>query len=597
MSKIECGIEEIDQYCRDILDGTIPSCNYTILSVERFQNDLIRAEEGTVDWYFEPRGALHFFEFVETYLTHFQGRFSNKPIELAPFQKFILGQLFGFLKHERMDGVAVRRFREFSLFMGKKNGKSMMGAFIALYFLLFEGDGSEVYNIAQNRSHSMKLSWNSARQMIRNNEELQDLFKINNSIASLGIRCDDTKSVYEPIATKSDTADGLNVSCAIFDESKDNTDFELVDTIMAGTSTRINPLFINISTAGYHTNTVGYRFYQRDVSLLEGDTKDDEVLSFIYTIDEGDEERWDDVDVWKKANPLFGVSILESYFESRVKKAQGNNRVKNGILVKNLNVFGRSSSGWLDISKWDECEDDSLTYKDVQDLPAVITFDLSSKLDLSNVKITFFDGSSINNVMVYPFDFFYLPEKRFSRDDNRTDKYLSQIQEWRDGGDLTVAGGGSIDYEMITNQIIELVRDYNVQYIAYDPWHSESIIKDLKRAGVNEEDFVEYTQIGYKNWDTPMREMEKMIVDGRLSHNGNKVQRWCMENVAVKENTYDSIRPQKITDDQKIDGVITMGMAVGTYLWSDFGEKEETGKNLSPIAQRIMKMKEKKQDI
>jgi hypothetical protein len=40
-----------------------------------------------------------------------------------------------------------------------------------------------------------------------------------------------------------------------------------------------------------------------------------------------------------------------------------------------------------------------------------------------------------------------------------------------------------------------------------------------------------------------------------------------------------------------------MGMAVGTYLWSDFGEKEETGKNLSPIAQRIMKMKEKKQDI
>lgn len=63
-----------------------------------------------------------------------------------------------------------------------------------------------------------------------------------------------------------------------------------------------------------------------------------------------------------------------------------------------------------------------------------------------------------------------------------------------------------------------------------------------------------------------MRELEKLIIDKRITHNGNQLQRWCMENVAIKENTYGSIRPQKMSDGQKIDGVITLTMAIGTFI-------------------------------
>lgn len=126
--------------------------------------------------------------------------------------------------------------------------------------------------------------------MILKNDELRELFKINNSVASLGIKCNDTGSIYEPLATNADTADGLNISAIIFDESKDNTDFNMADTLKAGMSTRINPLFVNISTAGYRTDTVGYKYYQRDIQILSGELQDDTVLSIIYTIDKDDEE-------------------------------------------------------------------------------------------------------------------------------------------------------------------------------------------------------------------------------------------------------------------------------------------------------------------
>ncbi|MDR8390987.1 terminase large subunit [Aliifodinibius sp. S!AR15-10] len=594
---IPSGIDDIDTYCRQILNGDIPSCIYTRQAVNRFQKDLEYQNTEDFPYYFEPEAAHHFFNFVESYLKHFQGHFSGKPIVLQPFQKFILGQLFGWLHTERKHDTAIRRFSEASIFMGKKNGKSMMGAFIALYFLLFEGDATEVYNIAINRNHSKKLSWNSAQKMIENSEELQELFNINHSIASLGIKCLDNNSYYEPIATKSDTADGLNVSCAIFDESKDNTDFKMVDTIKAGTTTRLNPLFVNISTAGFRTDTVGYDYYQRDIAILSGEEKRDNILSIIYTIDEGDEENWDSEEIWRKANPLFDESITQRHFNERIQEGRNKVRVKNDVLVKNLNLFGRSDKGWMDIEKWDACHKEGLTIEDVNHLPAIISFDLSKRLDLTNVKITFFEGNSINNVKVYPFDYFFLPEDRFSRDDDRSQKYLSLIQEWKDMGDLLVAGKSSIEYEIITDQIIQMWEEFNVRYVTYDPYQSETIIKDLAAVGLTDDDFINFNQSSYKDWNIAMKEMEKLIVDERIQHNGNKVMRWCMENVAIKEHSYnDTIKPIKISDEKRIDGVDTLGMSIWTYVISDMNKSQET-KKLSPIAERIIKMRKQKEEI
>lgn len=115
------------------------------------------------------------------------------------------------------------------------------------------------------------------------------------------------------------------------------------------------------------------------------------------------------------------------------------------------------------------------------------------------MKITFFKGSSVQDVHVYPFDFFYLPEQRLSRNDHNTDKYITILNEWKSDGDLIIAGESSIDYKEITDQIIDLYEDYDVKFIAYDPWHSDTILKDLKKAGIPEDVFIEYTQTGYKN--------------------------------------------------------------------------------------------------
>lgn len=582
---ISCGIKDIDTYCYDVLNENIPTCIYTKQACERFQKDLEHQNTEDFPYYFEPKAARHFFNFVETYLQHFQGHFSGQPIVLQPFQKFILGQLFGWLHEEKKHDTAIRRFSEASIFMGKKNGKSMMGAFIALYFLLFEGDAAEVYNIAINRNHSKKLSWNSAKKMIKQSDILSEIFAVNRSIASLGITNKENGSFYEPIATKSDTADGLNVSCAIFDESKDNTDFKMVDTIKAGTTTRLNPLFVNISTAGFRTDTVGYDYYQRDKEILSGDREADNVLSIIYTIDEGDEENWDDKDVWRKANPLFDESITDRHFRERIQEGKNKVRVKNDILVKNLNIFGRTSTGWMDISKWDACYNDELEIGDVSHLPAVVSFDLAQRLDLTSVKITFFEGSDINNVKVYPFDYFFLPEDRFSRDDNRSQNYLSQIIEWKDEGEILISGKSSIEYKDVSDLVLSLWEQYDVRYITYDPYESETIIRTLNRAGITDEDLISFNQSSYKDWNLAMKELEKLIVDERIQHTGNNVQRWCMENVEVKEHAYNgTIKPIKPSGERKIDGMVTLSMGIWTYLISPLRKASKS--KIHPMLQR-----------
>jgi phage terminase large subunit-like protein len=269
------------------------------------------------------------------------------------------------------------------------------------------------------------------------------------------------------------------------------------------------------------------------------------------------------------------------YVDDRIQRAKDSVLIKNSVLTKNLNVWSKNEKGWIPVSRWDSCYDESLTIEFVKDLDAYITLDLSAKLDLTNVKITFTDGDSI-----YPFDWFYLPTKRFSKMDNKKEEsYKEQLQVWQDKGDIIKCGNESIDYSVIIGKIIELYKEFNIKAIGFDPWNSSNIIQTLQSKGVPESVFVEYTQIGFKNCNMPSREFEAKILDGKISHNGNQVMRWCLENTAIKENAYESIRPDKINQSRKIDGTITAIMAVGLILWDSGDNPKE--KKLSPISQRI----------
>ena len=75
---------------------------------------------------FDPAAARHAIDFFG-FLRHSKGEWAGQPFELAPWQAFVAGALFGW---KRDDGL--RRFRTAYCAVPRKNGKSTLSAGIAL---------------------------------------------------------------------------------------------------------------------------------------------------------------------------------------------------------------------------------------------------------------------------------------------------------------------------------------------------------------------------------------------------------------------------------------------------------------------------------
>jgi len=66
-----------------------------------------------------------------------------------------------------------------------------------------------------------------------------------------------------------------------------------------------------------------------------------------------------------------------------------------------------------------------------------------------------------------------------------------------------------------------------------------------------------------QNFSAPMKELEAMVLAGRLHHNADPVLRWMVSNVVCYRDAKDNIYPRKEQPNNKIDGVVATIMALG----------------------------------
>ena len=69
----------------------------------------------------------------------------------------------------------------------------------------------------------------------------------------------------------------------------------------------------------------------------------------------------------------------------------------------------------------------------------------------------------------------------------------------------------------------------------------------------------------------PMREVDALITDNRLLHNGDRPFTWMLGNVVngARRGSHDLHRPDKEKVENKIDGPVGTIMAVGRFLLDD----------------------------
>lgn len=77
-------------------------------------------------------------------------------------------------------------------------------------------------------------------------------------------------------------------------------------------------------------------------------------------------------------------------------------------------------------------------------------------------------------------------------------------------------------------------------------------------------DMVEVRQ-GAKIFSTPMKQMKADLIDKKINYNNNPILKWCLSNVAVKEDDNENIRPVKRKSRARIDGAVSLLDAYVVY--------------------------------
>jgi len=66
----------------------------------------------------------------------------------------------------------------------------------------------------------------------------------------------------------------------------------------------------------------------------------------------------------------------------------------------------------------------------------------------------------------------------------------------------------------------------------------------------------------------PMKQLEALVVAGRLHHDGNPVLEWMIGNVVAHVDAKDNVFPNREKPESKIDGAVALIMALSRALVS-----------------------------
>ena len=94
--------------------------------------------------------------------------------------------------------------------------------------------------------------------------------------------------------------------------------------------------------------------------------------------------------------------------------------------------------------------------------------------------------------------------------------------------------------------------------MAYDRWNAQQLIIDLEGDGFT---MVPFGQ-GYREMSPAMKELYKLLLEGKFIHGGNPVLRWMAGNVVVEIDAAENIKPSKRRSSEKIDGIVSWVMAL-----------------------------------
>ncbi|AZV56792.1 terminase TerL endonuclease subunit [Clostridium sp. AWRP] len=557
--------EQLIEYCNRILNNKIVACTKHKWACKRFLNDLSKENTQGFPYAFDENQGQRAIDWLQEF-KHSKGELAGTKIEAHIFVKFVLGNVYGWINVN----TGYRRFERMYEQVGRKNAKSQTLASIATYELCAYGvAGSEVYCLAPV-SKQAKAVFNEACNMIRGHRILRRKLKIRESTNEIIHR--KSNSVMT-LFTKDDLkkGDSYNPQLAVIDEYHLFDTSEPVDTMESGMGARYNPLIAIITTAGRKVFCPCKEEYDYCSKVINPYINLNDDKYFIIICEVGAKEDPFDIMNVIKANPV--VSTYETglnKLKEKMNTAKEREDKRLEFFTKQCNIWvnQKSKKAYMNMQKWDECRitqsnvdileglesivtvDDSDKIKfDLRGLKCVVGIDKSDKIDLTSTTFEF----DLGNDKVLVLNHCFIPEDTLEAK-KKTDKVPYDL--WCKQGYITKIPGAKIKNEYIVDYILDQKKkyDFDIDSIAYDPWHCDDIAREFESLGIL---VIEIPQT-YASLSEPTKDFRAKVYAKEVLHNGNPVLTYCMSNALEDPDRKENIKLYKEKDSsERIDAAVS----------------------------------------
>ena len=550
----------IYEYYQKINDGSIEAGKWIHLVYEYIVKGIEQKK-----FIFDSKKANKAIKWIEKHCFHVEGILAPGLFKLELWEKAFLSCVFGIVDKD----TKYRIFREVFLLIGRKNGKSILASSIANYVFQEDGGyGCRVYNIAPKLDQA-DIIYNNTWAMIQLDPEyIEKKEKIEEQRKATHEKVEDdptlvkkrmsdlfvpgTNSTMKKISVSDKKSDGFNPSLCICDEIaswEGDKGLKTYEVMKSGMGARPEAILISCSTAGYVNDSIYDELIKRSTRFLLGDSKEQRLLPFLYTIDDAD--KWNDINELQKSNPNLGVSITVDYLLEEIAVAEGSLSKKSEFLTKYCNIKQNSSQAWLSTQDITLCMGDALKLEDFRKSYCVGGIDLSMTTDLTSCCVLIEKDREL-----YVFSKFFLPAEKI---EEATERDQIPYRAYIERGFLQISGEHFVDYNDCFVWFKELVEKYDILplQVGYDRYNSQYLIQDMTAYGFHMDDVYQGTNL------TPvLREMEGHIKEGHVHIGNNDLLKIHFLNSAIKLDTDNNkIRLVKLSPSAHIDGMAALSDA------------------------------------
>lgn len=576
--------DPVTLYAQQVQSGTILAGPLVRATCERHLNDLARKEVLTWDIVSSNR-AIGFFEEVLTVEIEARDDYGEAysravPFKLEPWQKFIIGSLFGWKTSE-----GLRRFRRAYCEVGKGNGKSPMAAGIGHYMLCATGKlRAEVYSAATDKDQAAVL-FRDAVSMWDRSPGLKGKL-VASGINPVWQLTDLSKaSFFKPLVSVTKGRSGIRPYCALIDEIHEHPDNSVIEMLRAGTKGNQEALIFEITNSGFDVQSVCYQEHDYTKRVVTGVIKNDAWFGYIACLDDADDP-FEDEKCWIKANPNLGVSIQPLFIREQVTEAKGMPS-KEG-LVRRLHFceWTEAESSAIPRKTWLACQGavDAAALSASGNRPYG-GLDLSRTRDLSAFTLTWVLDDTPDKWVFASKTWFWTPKDTLAE---RARGDRAPYGEWVDQGYVEAVPGNRISFRWIANALAGICAQYEPQVIGCDQYGLEQLQDQLAEIGadlpcvvhpqgfnervIEDKTTPEYKVIGsivtgaekVKLWmPDSIIKLEAALLEQRITIEPNAQMTSCAAGVVYKQNYIGHRMFDKMKTRHRIDGMVSLAMSIG----------------------------------